>query len=76
MSVDPDGPAVFIHPNPVYQDSQEFDFYKIIETTEGKDELVKQIKREDENIERRRLVKNDLIDELEIEVLSLVNDYS
>lgn len=75
MVVDLDGPAIFIYDNPDYDGDTEEKMYNIVESEEGQKILVEQLKETNKKIDEKRVLKDNFIDELEIGVLSLVNDY-
>lgn len=73
--IDHDEPAIYIYDNPEYENKENIDIYSEIETKKGKNQLLEQMKDRGKNIELLRITPNDVIDRLEIEVLSLVNNY-
>jgi len=73
--IDHDEPAIYIYDNPEYENKVDIDIYSEIETKEGKDLLIKQMKEKSQNIESLRVTPINILDDLEIEILSLVNEY-
>lgn len=73
--IDNNEPATYIYDNPEYENKVDIDIYSEIETKQGKDLLIKQMKEKSQNIESLRVTPTNIIDELEIEILSLVKDY-
>ena len=76
MEIDSDGPAIYIYDNPRFVNTEELDFYETIETPEGKQELIKRIKDKNNDLNTGVFANFELIDELEVSILSLVDDYS
>lgn len=75
MVVDLDEPAIYIYDNPDYDSYSEMELYNTIRTQEGQKMLIDQVKDKNKEVEDKRISMDDIIDELEIGVLSLVNDY-
>lgn len=73
--IDHDEPAIYIYDNPEYENKVDIDIYSEIESKQGKELLIKQMREKGKNIESLRVTPTNVIDELEIEILSLVNDY-
>lgn len=73
--IDQDEPAIYIYDNPEYKIKENINIYSEIGTNKGKDLLIKQMKEKKKNIDSSGLSPLNIIDNLEIEILSLVNDY-
>ena len=75
MVVDLDEPAIYIYDNPDFDSNSELDIYNSIRTQEGQQMLIEQVKDKNKEIENKRILMDDIIEELEIGVLSLIHDY-
>lgn len=75
MVVDLDEPAIYIYDNPDFDGYSELEIYNTIRTQEGQQMLIEQVKDKNKEIEDKRILMDDIIEELEIGVLSLIHDY-